>query len=243
MNLRYKKAILLSLLSTLGMGMLTLSILPGFASREDSRESANIVSDDGSKPNNNSNDNKDNHVSQSPSITALPTRMPVYNFEKNGYEDITALIIQYYNAKLKCDDKTMKTLLSDPKQVESKATMKKDIMFIEGYRNIKCYVKKSYRDNEYIVFVSHSIKFYNIKTTASALDEFYIVKDTSGKVKIFSGKYDVKTEQYYHDRIKDADVVKIIKEVNKKIEEARKNDKKFKEFWDGFLKKKTTKKK
>jgi len=242
MKFRYKKAILLSLLSTLGMGMLILSIAPGHSSNEDSRDSANIISSYGLKDESNSNNNEEDTVSTTPSVTSLPTNLPVYDFEKGGYEDITELIVKYYNAKLKFDDKTIKTLLTDPSQVASKAQLKKNIMFIEGYRNIKCYVKKSFRDNEYIVFVSQNIKFYNIKTTAAALDEFYILKDTSGKVKIFSGKYDEETLQYYHDRIKDNDVVKIIKEVNKKVEEARKNDKKFKGFWDSFIKTKTTKK-
>ncbi len=235
MKLRYKKAILLSLFSTLGMGMVTLSISPG----HNSIESTNLASNPTptlQAPEDTGNDNP------SPTASATSGSLPVYAFEKDGYDDITKLIKNYYKAKLSCDQEMIKSLLSDPTKVGSPKELKKNIMFIEGYKDIVCHVKKSFRDKEYVVFVSHNIKIYNIKTMAPALDEFYVTKSDSGELKIFSGQFDEQTEQYYHDRIKDSDVAKLIQDIKKKVESARKNDKDFKVFWDNSTKSGSTKK-
>ncbi len=231
MKLRYKKAILLSLLSTLGMGILTLSVNPNH-----SQNVSTVASQDKS---NEAGKNQE-ELTPSPTVSELPAQLPVFSFEKDGNAEITELINKYYKAKLHCDRDSIKSLLTDTSQVASQQQLKKNISFIEGYKDIKCYVKKSFRNNEYIVFVYQNIKFYNINTTAPALDEFYVVKDLSGKMKIFSDDFDEKTKQYYRDRINDEDVVKLIKETNNKITNARKKDKKFKEFYDGFTKKKSS---
>lgn len=240
MKFKYKKAILLSLLSTLGMGMLTLSVAPGHATKEIS--SNHVVADQNKDSTPDKNDMKDDYTDITPSVTIAPSTLPVYPFEKEAYDEITTLIKKYYAAKLSCDAKTIKTLLTNPSKVATKDELKKNIMFIESYKDIKCHVKKSFRKNEYVIFVSHNIKFYNIKTLAPALDEFYIMKDDFGTVKIYSDDFDEQTAKYYRDRTKDDEVVKMIKEIKKKVETARKNDKKFKAFWDSLIKTKTTKK-
>lgn len=223
MKLKYRKAILLSLLSSLGMGILTLSISPDYASKD----SVNVISHD--------NDNKDTeNISPTNSLIATTAPLPVYAFENECDSEIKKLLDRYYSAKINSDVKTIQSLLTDPTQVGSKESLKKDIMFIEEYRNIKCYMKKSFKENEYVVFVYNDIKFFNIKTPAPAIDEFYIVKDQTGKYKIFSGEFDVQTKEYYHNRLQDEDVAKLINQTNDKGEKARKKDKNLKAFWDKY---------
>lgn len=223
MKLKYRKAILLSLLSSLGMGILTLSISPDHASKD----SVNVIAHD--------NDNKKTEdISPTTSLIATTAPLPVYAFEKECDSDIKKLINHYYSAKIKCDVKTIQSLLTDPSQVDSKEAIKKNIMFIEEYRNIKCFMKKSFKENEYVVFVYNDIKFFNIKTPAPAIDEFYIVKDETGKFKIFSGEFDNQMKEYYHNRIQDEDVANLINQTNEKAEKARKKDKNLKAFWDKY---------
>ena len=222
MKLRYKKAILLGLLSTLGMGMLTLSIDP----ERNAVESTNMTQDKASNITTNTN--------TTPTISAAPSPMPVYSLEDDGYEDITDLIKKYYKAKLTCDADTIQTLLTDEKQVDSKEQLKKNVMFIQDYKNFKCYVKKSYRKNEFLVYVSHTIKFYNIKTEAPALDLFYIIKNADGSLHIFAGEFDDATYEYYQARKQDEDVLALAGEIQNKLKEAKEKDKKFKAFLDGY---------
>jgi hypothetical protein len=110
--------------------------------------------------------------------------------------------------------------------------LKKDIQYIEKYQKIKCYVKKGYIEGTYIVYVYNEVKFYNIDTPAPAADQFYVVTDTDGNLKIFSGEFEKETEEYYYARKSDTDVKALIDETNAKAKKAKKKDKDLKIFWD-----------
>ncbi len=234
MNLKYKKLVLFTLLSTMGIGVITLSIAP--KNNREGQESINITKEN--------DGNEIAPIKANMGITPtlaiiitstpepLPTTLPVYDIETEGYPKITELMKSYYEAKLKCDVDKLKSLLNDTSNVSSKKQLKKDVKFIEEYKNIKCYVKKGYKEGTYIVFVYNEVKFINIKTPAPAADQFYVITDSKGNLKIYSEEFDELTKEYYNNRLQDLDVIEIIDFTNQKGEEAKAKDKNLKSFWD-----------
>ncbi len=228
----------------MGIGVVTLSIAPNKNNKI--QESAKVASYHVTAVPTGSDDISMISQAATPTVTAIPTialtptptptPLPVHDLEE-GNSDINKLINNYYKAKLACNVDKLKALLSDPTNVSSNKQLKKDIQYIEEYKNIKCYVKKGYQDGTYIVYVYNEVKFVNIKTPAPAADQFYLVTDKDGSLKIFSGKFNEETAAYYKSRIQDTDVIDFIKEVNKKAEQAKKKDKDLKKFWDNLDKK------
>ena len=237
MKLRYKKAIILIVIATMMIGGITILMLPNHNSKETMK--------------NNKNNNKvtvstspsptvSSGVSVTPSLAPSPTPLPVYNLETKGYPEITKLMKEYYKAKLSCDITTLKKVLSDPTDVGTKKELKKKVQYFDKISNIKCYVKKSFKEGTYIVYVYNEVKFINIKTPAPAVYQFYIVTDSTGNLKIFSGTLDEETNRYYFERKNDSDVQKLIKDTNKKAEKAKKSDKNLKTLWNNLIKAQST---
>jgi hypothetical protein len=240
MNLKYKKAILLILLSTSGIGMLTVSIAPNSKLKDDSKAAATDVVSLSVAGNTEASSgaalSDDLSITPTqvltPTPTLAPTPLPVYDLEDKENPEIETLIKNYYDAKISCDLDKMKELMSNPDNVPTKKQMKKDIMYIEEYKNIKCYTKKSFEEGTYIVYIYYEIKFLNIKTPAPAVKKFFLITDDTGKIKIFSDKMDEETEEYYTLRDEDTDVQKLIDKTNNKSDKAKKKDEYLKIFWE-----------
>lgn len=232
MKFKYKKIILLTLLSTMGIGVVTLAITPKNHKPKETAKVTTQAKDLSPTPLVSATSAPT--ITAAPTITVTPTpaSLPVNSLESDGYPQITKLINNYYDAKLECNTKKLETLLSDASDIPSKKHLKEDVQFIEGYNKIKCYVKKGAQDGTYIVFVYNEIKFFNIKTPAPAVDQFYIITDKDQSVKIFSGELDKQMQDYYHARIKDSDVKKLLDKTDKKSKKAKAKDKDLKTFWN-----------
>lgn len=247
MKLKYKKNIMLSLLSTMGIGLLTLSIGHGKTRSEEimntgiSKESV-VVTTASSDTDVNTIGAKDitqPNAVPSPTILPMPTSLPastptplpVYELEEDKYPEIDALIQLYYLSKNNCDMEKLKRLLWDPSQLESESSLKSLSKIMEDYRNIKCYTKKGYIEGNYIVYVYLDYKIININTLAPGVVEFYLITDADGNLKIYSGDIDPVLKAYYDARDNDEDVQKLKKEVDNKGEEARAKDKSLDTFW------------
>lgn len=238
MKLKYKKVFLLILLSTMGIGILTLSVAP----------KDKTVKDSSSEESENSNDEEqaaitsssDQVPTQKPLITLIPTPtqaptptpLPVYALEDEGYPEIEKLIKDYYDAKLNCDVDEFKNILSNDADIPSLEQLQTDIMFVEKYQAIKSYVKKSYEKGAYIVYAYYEIKYLNIDTPAPAAKSFYIITDSESKLQVLSGKLDENRQEYYDARLQDEDVQKLIQETNAKGKEAEAKDELLKTFWE-----------
>jgi hypothetical protein len=226
MRLKYKKIILITTMSTMGIGLLTLSVSHD---RTLAKSESNIKAVQEIQ----TTDSDNNVLSTAPTITKTPSQapLPVYKIEKDTNLNIVQLFKEFYAAKNKNDVNKIKKLLSDPSEVESKESLKKKTQYIEDYNNLKTYVKKSFKEGTYIVFVYHEIKFAGIKTPAPGLSKFYVVTGTDNKLKIFSGDMDAATQAYYDARNDDSDVEDLIKMTNDKSEKAIEKDKDLKNFW------------
>lgn len=237
MKNRNKNIILMTLLSAMGVGMLTVSM----HHLKPKADQDSWVHEDSSTLAETINSLSDNTMERNTSSTLLEPSTsnakegkvlgkPVYEFEETSAIEIDELMQKYYLAKAAGDLSMLTKLLSDPSYAPSQEALEREKKYVEDFGNIICYVKKSFEEASYIVFVYHEVKFFNINTPAPYLDKFYIMTDSQGELKIYSPEYGDDLATYYAARNKDADVVALINETNQKIEEATTKDEDLKVF-------------
>ena len=241
MKLKYKKMILLTTMCTMGIGILTLSLTQDQRKRADSSDEdettqtfiSSEVAEEGKVDDNLSAPLELEEAEATPTVAPTPTPIPIYQIEKNAYPEIEALIEEYYEAKNNRDLDSLKNLLSDSTKAASQEDLEKKTGYIEDYLNIKTYVKKSFKDNTYIVYAYHEIKFTGINTPAPSLAKFYVITDENNELKIFADKMDMDeaTREYYDMRNDDEDVKELIDMTVKKSEKAIKKDEDLSNFW------------
>ncbi|NLK28255.1 MAG: hypothetical protein GX306_07930 [Clostridiales bacterium] len=245
MKLKYKKIIALTTMSTMGIGLLTLSISQDSSKAEESinagitQEAGLLMGIDSSYETvtlAGGEFSTEEVATPTPTPSPTPTPPPIYDFEKEVDPAIQSLFEDYYTAKKSCDMDKLKSLISDPSNIKtflpSIENLQDKTQYIDDYRNIKPYIKKSAEDNAYIAYVYHEIKFTGINTMAPGLSKFYLVKGEDGKYKIFSGVMEKDVLEYYNARNNDADVIELIDMTNSNAEEAKANDEYLKDFWE-----------
>jgi hypothetical protein len=240
MKLKYKKIILLTTMSTMGIGLLTLSISHDRPKAEDSLNptaiEASLLSDGTDLAKTLGAETMDAIATplptSAPTPSPEPTPLPVYDIEKDAYPEIQKLFVNYYAAKNSCDVGKLESILSDPTKVETLDQLKSKTEYIEDYRNIKAYTKKSAQEGTYIVYVYHEIKFTGVNTPAPGLAKFYLLTDNDGNLKIFSGEMDPSIKGYYDARNDDKDVQNLIEMTNEKSEKAKDKDEDLANFWN-----------
>lgn len=243
MKLKYKKIILLTTMSTMGIGILTLSVSHDNTDAKESNSSQVITEyaldqdtavEDLTVLDNASSLNA--ILTPTPLPTSAPsptpTSLPVYKIVQEGtYPAIDKLINDYYTAKNNRDVDALKALFTDPAGVDTQEELQAKTEYIDKYLNIKTYTKKGFKENTYIVYAYSEIKFTSINTPAPGLAKFYVVVGEDNKPKIFSGDMDEETLKYYTDRNNDEDVVALIDMTNKKSDDAKKSDEDLYNFW------------
>ncbi len=240
MKLKYKKMILLTTMSTMGIGLLTISISHDKTNADEGAYKDSIVqtamSDETVVESDifTAGDSAiEGEVTAAPTSTPIPTPtpLPVYDIEDTGYPKITKLIENYYSAKNNRDVDTLKSLLSDPSEADTQEELQQKTEYIDDYRNITVYVKKGYIEGTYVVYAYHEIKFTSINTPAPGLAKFYVITDSSGELKIFSGELDPEVKAYYDERNSDEDVIALINMTEEKSDKAIESDEDLLNFW------------
>ncbi len=244
MKLKYKKIILLTSLSTMGIGLLTLSISQGHGKtmgEEPVNPASKIMADaDGDVSAMSAMDDEVlegvetasiSPIPASPTPIPTPTPIPVYPLEE--MDGIDTFIEEFYMAKTAGDIDKLKSIYVDPSKVETREQLQNMVQYIEEYKNIKTYTKKSIEDGAYIVYAYHEIKFSGINTLAPGLSKFYIITDEDGNYKIVSDM-SPEIEEYFNARNEDQDVIDLIQETNQKGEEAKAKDEDLMIFWNGL---------
>lgn len=259
MKLKYKKVILLTALSTMGIGLLTLSISQGNPKTKEkfssgieaaSLEGEEAVEDIAGKEGDDAismsamkvavNDSEETGEAdvaatptEEPSPTPIPTPTPYPVYPLEEMEGMDAFIEVFFSAKAASDVEKLKSIYLDPGKVESREELQKLVQYIEDYRNIKTYSKKSFEEGAYIVYAYHEIKFSSINTLAPGLSKFYVITDEEGNFKIVSDKAP-EVEEYFNARNEDEDVIDLINATNAKGEEAKAKDEDLMVFWNGL---------
>lgn len=246
MKLKYKKIILLTTMSTMGIGLLTLSLSHDKTDAEENttKDTAvqSVMSEETVVENENLKmadaavastltDEPTSAADPTPTLEPTPTPIPVYAIEEEGYPRINQLVQDYYTAKNNRDTESLKNLLSDPSEADTQEELQQKTEYIDDYRNIKVYVKKGYIEGTYIVYAYHEIKFTGINTPAPGLAKFYVVTDQNSEVKIFSGKMSEEEQAYYDERNSDEDVIALIKMTDEKSDKAIESDEDLLNFW------------
>lgn len=263
MKLKYKKIIMLTALSTMGIGILTISLNndksrakeslspivaqenievkdegeEGIATAEATAADLAATSEDTARLASVETEDAIAEVATptvEPTEAPTPTPLPVYDIEKDKYPEIERIFQDYYAAKNSSDVKKLKSMLTDPTKVETEEQLKSKTEYIDDYRNIKSYTKKGFIDGTYIVYVYYEIKFTSVNTTAPSLSKFYVVTDDVGELKIYAGTMDDELKAYFDERNNDEDVVKLIEVTESKSKKAKEKDEDLLNFWKGI---------
>ncbi|BCN31693.1 hypothetical protein [Anaeromicropila herbilytica] len=230
MKLKYKKMILAVTVSAMGIGLITYSIGTSVSNRSD--KSPKITSESKIKDSKEDTDQVADTKSNSKSTKSSKTGTTASTeLVENAYPEINTLVNKYLEASLKADMDTLKTVMTDTSVVDVKELQKK-AEYIEGYKNISCYTKPGPVEGSYIVYVYSEVKILNIDTLAPGLTRLYICTAEDGKLYIFSSEYDDQTKDYIAQTEKDAKVIALIDNVNKKLAAAISSDADLKAFVD-----------
>lgn len=246
MKLKYKKIILLTTMSTMGIGLLTLSI-----NQDNPKTLANdapvavetsLLTDETYTDKSDdlaTSDMVESFAVTEPEATPIPTPtpIPVYDLEEDAYPQLNELISKFSVAKVNADRETMKTLWSHPANVKSQEELQAETDYIEDYGNIKVYSKRGPEEGTYIVYVYNDVKFIGINTMAPGLGKYYVITTPDQELKLYNGDFDDGLKEYIDARNEDADVIELINMTNERGAEARAKDEDLKIFWEYMLNK------
>lgn len=107
----------------------------------------------------------------------------VEEYQVDAYEQVNALITQYYAAYAAGDIATLSTLAT-PISANEQSYIAMFSQYVDEYQNVKCYTKSGLDANSYLVSVSMEIKFTGVDTAAPGLDFFYIRTSEEGTLYI-----------------------------------------------------------
>lgn len=143
--------------------------------------------------------------------------------EENAYAEINDLVSRYFVAMAAGDMETV-TALESPMTDMKKLTIEEKSKYIESFDNITVYTKPGPDEESKIVFVYNEVRFYNIETTAAAVNTMYACKNEEGNYYFFGGEIDEEKESYINAVIEQADVVELFNRADVKFQEAVDSD-------------------
>ena len=160
---------------------------------------------------------------------AVKTEKKDPDAEKKKVEDFMKT---YYDLVQKNDLNHLKTMVEDTNELEK--NQKAIHQYVKKYKNLTYLVKKGADDESFIVYVTYEMKIKKIKTLAPGMASYYMMK-TGDTFCIYNN------EKHDTDEIIDAkkesqnskEIKKLTKRINKRYEQALKQDKKLKQFFEG----------
>ena len=148
--------------------------------------------------------------------------------EKNAYPEVNALIESFYTAWGQKDVTKMKALTDNFSSTDEAKV--NSASYIESYENVVVYTKLGLEKDSYVVFASYDLKFKDIKTAAPGLSELYVYKDKDGEYRIHNDSSDAEVQECIEKTRQEKEVVVLIEEVEKKLNEAIASDAELKAF-------------
>lgn len=151
-------------------------------------------------------------------------------YQVDAYEQVNALISQYYTAYASGDLATL-TALATPVSANEQSYITLFGQYVDEYQNIKCYTKSGLDANSYLVSVSMEIKFTGVDTPAPGLDFFYIRTNDQGALYIdniysqynlanHENALDTSVQSLIDDFENDADVLELKEEIQQRYDAA-----------------------
>ncbi len=149
--------------------------------------------------------------------------------EKRAVEDFMKT---YYERVQKNDLTNLKSMVEDTNELEK--NQKAIHQYVKKYNNLTYLVKQGADDESFIVYVTYEMKIRKISTPAPGMTSYYVMKKGDTFCIYNNEKHDT-------DEITDAkkesqnskEIKKLTKQINKRYEQALKQDKKLKQFFEG----------
>ena len=138
----------------------------------------------------------------------------------------------YYKLVQKNDLTNLKSMVEDTNELEK--NQKAIHQYVKKYDDLTYLVKKGADDESFIVYVTYKMKIKKIATLAPGMTSYYVMKKGDTFCIYNNQKHDT-------DEITDAkkesqnskEIKKLTKQINKRYEQALKQDKKLKQFFEG----------
>lgn len=149
--------------------------------------------------------------------------------EKRAVEDFMKT---YYERVQKNDLTNLKSMVEDTNGLEK--NQKAIHQYVKKYNNLTYLVKQGADDESFIVYVTYEMKIRKISTPAPGMTSYYVMKKGDTFCIYNNEKHDT-------DEITDAkkesqnskEIKTLTKQINKRYEQAIKQDKKLKQFFEG----------
>ncbi len=245
MKLKYKKMIIMVSMCTMGIGLVTFSMV-GQSKKEAAEDTAKIESEVSGIASFDVADNKESLNEKDQDVLSTFKSFDEPNeadaevsslavveedkLEKNANKEINKLIKNYLEAKLQKDDKAFDGIVNDPSLLDIE-DMARKTNYIESYDNIDVYTKKGPEEGSYIVYAYHEVKFTSIETLAPAMNEFFLKTDDNGKVYIYLGDINDETREFLDTVRNSEEVMELIYSVNDDLQKAVDADEALREFY------------
>lgn len=257
MKLRYKKIIAMVTVCTMGIGMVTFSITRQEQDKTTAVErqvqtlTAFGATDD-SKGSDESTDKEAGTMAKAAVSDAsiLPTDTPSVNGDatgsypdeaslltvdknplvKNTNTEIDKLISDYFKAKLSGKIEKFESLVDNTDLLNIKDINRKT-KYIDKYSDIECYTKKGLEEGSYVVYASYRLKLSSIDTPAPGMNSYYVKTNSDGKLYIYLGEGDKKTDEFLTKLTSTSDVEDLIFQINEKLKTAMNKDAALSEFY------------
>jgi hypothetical protein len=239
MKLKYKKMIILVSMCTMGIGLVTFSIVRPSSKDVPNSNGAQVAAlsaDNDDLDNVESGvdtqvanvdgliDENENGSNKNRAITEID------ELKKNEYKKVNKLITKYLNAKLSKDIAKFEGIVNDTSLIDV-ADLERQTNYIEDYSNIDVYTKKGPEEGSLIAYAYHEVKFTSIDTLAPAMNAFYVKADENGDYYIYLGNVDDETIAYI-DEVRNSDeVMELIYNVNDRMKKAADSDNALAEFY------------
>ena len=138
----------------------------------------------------------------------------------------------YYERVQKNDLTNLKSMVEDINELEK--NQKAIHRYVKKYNNLTYLVKQGADDESFIVYVTYEMKIKKISTLVPGMTSYYVMKKGDTFCIYNNEKHDT-------DEIMDAkkqsqnskEIKKLTKKINKRYEQALKQDKKLKQFFEG----------
>jgi len=153
------------------------------------------------------------------------------SLQENAYEDVNALVNQYFAALASGDRNTVAALKSDTTE-EELIKIEKKSAYIEAFENITVYTKLGNGDKTYIAFVYYDINFKDVETLAPGLSTLYVCPNAEGALHIFDGELDEAASNRIKEAAAENDVVDLFNRVDVSYSEAMEADAALKTFME-----------
>ncbi len=239
MKLKYKKMVLLVSMCTMGIGLVTFSIIGPSAKDVANGDQGQIVTfnagegatDDDLEVASNDIDNltaaEDNGMT---SDTNKAIEKENDELKKNEDKKLNKLISKYLSAKLSKDISKFEGIVNDTSLIDLD-NLERQTNYIEDYSNIDVYTKKGPEEGSFIAYAYHDVKFKSIDTLAPALNAFYVKTNEDGNYYIYLGNVDDETAAYLETVHSSEEVMELIYDVNDKMKKAADSDSALAEFY------------